>query len=133
LVNPATEEPFGRAAAAAATDVDRAVGAARATFDSGPWSRLSMHEHAATLSRFADALEAAIEPLAAVDTIETGQPSKDSIGGTKAMTRVLRYYADIADDVGLVERRTGRTGITASIEKMPIGGVAQVVPWNTRF
>src|SRR6202044_164005 len=28
-------------------------------------------------------------------------------------------------------RRTGRTGVTASIEKMPIGVVAQIVPWNS--
>jgi aldehyde dehydrogenase (NAD+) len=131
LVNPATEEPFGRAAAASSSDVDRAVGAARSAFDSGQWSRLSMHERAATLGRFADALEAEIEPLAELVMMETGLPRKDSIGGTKAMTSVLRYYAEIADDVQLVERRTGRTGVTALMEKMPVGVVAQIAPWNS--
>jgi Aldehyde dehydrogenase family len=37
LVNPATEQPFGRAAAASAEDVDAGVQAARAAFDAGPW------------------------------------------------------------------------------------------------
>ena len=131
LVNPATEQPFGQAAAASVADVDRAVGAARTAFDSGPWPRLSMHERATVLARFADALEAEIEPLATLVTMETGLPRKDSIGGTKAMTSVLRYYVDIVDEVELVERRTGRTGVTASMEKMPIGVVAQIVPWNS--
>jgi betaine-aldehyde dehydrogenase len=64
LVNPATEQPFGRAAAASAADVDAAVKAARAAFDAGPCPRLSLQERAAALLRFADALEADIEPLA---------------------------------------------------------------------
>ena len=35
LLNPATEEPFGRAASATKEDVDAAVEAARAAFDPG--------------------------------------------------------------------------------------------------
>jgi len=49
LVNPATEQPFGRAAAASADDVDAAVQAARTAFDTGPWPRLSLQERAAAL------------------------------------------------------------------------------------
>src|SRR6202021_2544840 len=66
VVNPATEQPFGRAAVASAEDVDAAVRAARAAFDTGPWPRLSLQERAAALLRFADALEADIDPLAEV-------------------------------------------------------------------
>jgi aldehyde dehydrogenase (NAD+) len=131
LVNPATEEPFGRAAAASVDDVDAAVRAARTAFDAGSWPRLPIQERAAALLRFADALEADIEPLAEVVMLETGLPRADSVGGTKAMTTVLRYYAGLAGDVELAERRTGRTGVTASIEKVPVGVVAQIVPWNS--
>jgi len=91
LVNPATEQPFGRAAAASAEDVDAAVQAARAAFDTGPWPRLSLRERAAALLRFADALEADIEPLAEVVMRETGLPWKEGIGGTRSMTTMLRY------------------------------------------
>jgi aldehyde dehydrogenase (NAD+) len=54
-VNPATGQPFGRAAAGSAEDVDAAVKAARAAFDTGSWPQLSLEERAAALLRFADA------------------------------------------------------------------------------
>jgi aldehyde dehydrogenase (NAD+) len=130
LVNPATEEPFGRAAAASAEDVDAAVKAARAAFDTGPWPRLSLQERAAVLLRFADALEADIEPLAELVVMETGLPWREGIGGTRSMTATVRYYAELADHVRLAERRKGHTGVTASIEKVPLGVVGQIVPWN---
>jgi aldehyde dehydrogenase (NAD+) len=130
LVNPASEEPFGRPAAASAEDVDAAVRAARAAFDTGPWPRLSLQERAAALLRFADALEANLEPLAELVVMETGLLWKDGIGGTRSMTTMLRYYADLADQVELVERRHGFSGVTASIEKVPLGVVGQIVPWN---
>jgi len=71
-----------------------------------------------------------MEPLAELVMRETGLPWKEGIGGTKSMTTMLRYYAGLADRVELVERRTGLTGVTASIEKVPLGVVAQIVPWN---
>ena len=130
LVNPATEQPFGRAAAASAGDVDAAVQAARTAFDTGPWPRLSLQERAAALLRFADALEADLEPLAELVMRETGLPWREGIGGTRSMTTMLRYYAGLADHIELVERRQGITGVTASIEKVPLGVVASIVPWN---
>jgi aldehyde dehydrogenase (NAD+) len=130
VVNPATERPFGRAAVASAEDVDAAVRAARAAFDTGPWPRLSLQERAAALLRFADALEADIDPLAELVMRETGLTWKEGIGGTRSMTTMLRYYADLAGHVKLVERRRGLTGVTASIEKVPLGVVASIVPWN---
>ena len=129
-MNPATEQPFGRAAAASADDVDAAVEAARAAFDTGPWPRLCIQERAAALLRFADALEADSEPLAELVMMETGLPWKEGIGGTRSMTTMLRYYAGLADRVELAERRQGITGVTASLEKVPLGVVATIVPWN---
>jgi aldehyde dehydrogenase (NAD+) len=131
LTNPATEENFGQIADATEADVDAAVMAARKAFDTGPWPRMAMRERADTLLRFANALEADIEVLARLTTIEGGLPRADSIGGIKAMLIVLRYYAEIANTIELVEIRKGRTGVTARIEKHPVGVVAAIVPWNS--
>ena len=130
LTNPATEQGFGRAADASEADVDAAVKAARIAFDKGPWPRMMPRERADALLRFADALEADSEALARLVTMEGGFPRADAIGGTKAMLSVLRYYAELADGLELVEIRKGRTGVTARIEKHPVGVVASVVPWN---
>ena len=131
LTDPTTEETFGSAVAASTTDVDAAVGAARTAFDDGPWPRLTIAERARHLHRFADALEDDLEPLAQLVMRETGLPRADSVGGTKAMLTVLRYYAELAGTVQLEERRVGRTGVSALIEKRPLGVVAQIVPWNS--
>ena len=130
LINPATEQGFGRVADASEADVDAAVKAARTAFDSGPWPRMTPRERADALLRFAEALEADSEVLARLVTMEGGFPRGDAIGGTKAMLSVLRYYAELADSLELVEIRKGRTGVTARIEKHPMGVVASVVPWN---
>ena len=131
LVNPATETSFGSAASATSEDVHAAVVAARAAFDTGPWPQLSIKERAVFLLRLADEIESAIDPLTELVMMETGLPRADSKGGTLAMLSVLRYYASIADSVELIETRKGRTGVSASIEKVPIGVVAQIVPWNS--
>ncbi|MDR7301603.1 aldehyde dehydrogenase family protein [Haloactinomyces albus] len=131
LTDPTTEKAFGAAAVASPTDVDAAVRAARTAFDEGPWPRLTIVERAEYLRRFADALADDIEPIAQLVMRETGLPRADSLGGTKAMITVLRYYADLADTVTLEERRVGRTGVSTLIEKRPVGVVAQIVPWNS--
>jgi aldehyde dehydrogenase (NAD+) len=52
VINPATEEVFGRVPQAAVADVDRAVAAARTAFDEGPWPRMSPRERSDALLRF---------------------------------------------------------------------------------
>ncbi|MDB4968908.1 MAG: NAD-dependent aldehyde dehydrogenase, partial [Myxococcales bacterium] len=50
-INPATEEPWAAVAAASPDDVDRAVMAARRSFDSGVWRHQSRQERAAVLAK----------------------------------------------------------------------------------
>ena len=53
-VNPATEEPICAVAEAGAEDVDRAVRAARAAFDGGPWPKMRPAERQRILWRLGD-------------------------------------------------------------------------------
>lgn len=130
-VNPATEQPFGHVALASPEDIDAAVASARKAFDVGPWARMTIGERAAFLLRFADELEADVEPLTEVLIAETGLTVGASRGNPLAFAGMLRYYAALAGDVELVEVRQGVTGPTASIEKTPVGVVAAIVPWNS--
>ncbi len=41
VISPHTEQPVGTVVTAGPADVDRAVAAARAAFDEGPWPRTS--------------------------------------------------------------------------------------------
>jgi len=130
VVDPATEKEIGSAAAAASEDVDAAVAAARTAFDSGPWPRLTLRERAEILTRFAEELEKDTDPVTEVLVAETGLTIGQSRGGALTMPGLLRYYASLADTTELTELRTGLSGVSARIEKRPVGVVAAIVPWN---
>src|SRR5262245_3223404 len=70
--NPATEEVIGRVPQASATDVDRAVAAARRAFDDGPWPRLSPAERGAILLRMVEIMERRLPELIDLNIREAG-------------------------------------------------------------
>src|SRR6202011_4794693 len=72
-INPATEEPLGDAADADATDMDRAIAAARVAFDSSDWSRdAALRVHC--LHQLRNALNDEIETLREITVAEVGAP-----------------------------------------------------------
>ena len=58
LPNPATEETFATAPDAGREDMQRAIRAARRSFDEGPWVQTTPRERSGILERIADRLEA---------------------------------------------------------------------------
>ncbi len=57
VINPATAQPIGRIGLATPADVDAAVAAARAQFETGEWSRLSGADKGRLLWKLADLIE----------------------------------------------------------------------------
>ena len=53
VISPHTEEAVGRVPEARAADIDRAVAAARAAFDTGPWPRMTPAERADVMAALA--------------------------------------------------------------------------------
>ena len=93
VINPATEETVGSAPAAATRDIDRAVAAARAALDGGPWPRMSAVERSSFLVRIAEGIEEHHEELAQLITAEMGAPISFS-RQAQVGTDLLRYYAE---------------------------------------
>ena len=73
---PHTHTPLSPAAGA--SDVDRAVSAARAAFDSGPWPRMTAKERGRVIYRLADLLEKHGEELALLETLVSTGGSQGS-------------------------------------------------------
>src|SRR3954468_11344833 len=65
--NPATGEVLARVAAASARDVDRAVRAARAALESGPWKTMDAADRGRLLFKLADLIERESHDLAALE------------------------------------------------------------------
>lgn len=129
VINPFTEEVAGRVPEATAADVDRAVAAARAAFESD-WSRLPVAERAEILGRASAGINARLDDLTRLITTEMGSPySWCMFGQVLAPTMVLDYYTELGRTWEVEEQRSGMFGPVV-VRKEPLGVAAAIVPWN---
>jgi len=98
-INPATGEVICDVAEADAPDVDKAVEAARAAFNSGEWRNMSATRRGELLYKLADLIEQNIDELARLETLDNGKPLHSSYGDLKLVIACYRYYAGWADKV----------------------------------
>jgi betaine-aldehyde dehydrogenase len=130
VVNPADGTTAREVDVASDLDVERAIAAARRTFDDGRWARTSARDRADVLLRTAALLERDREEIACLETLNTGKPLRESRIDVDDVAAVFRYYA------GLVAADTGRvvdTGSTTAVSRVvhePIGVCGLIAPWN---
>src|SRR5688572_15881488 len=130
VINPFDATVVERVGQAGPDDVERAVAAARAAFDTGPWRRTPAAERGALLRRVADLLVRDKEEIARTETLDTGKTLAESRIDVDDVTAVFRYYADLADkDAGrLVD--TGRPEVLSRVQHEPVGVCVLITPWN---
>ncbi|MEN9410846.1 MAG: hypothetical protein RL216_2820 [Pseudomonadota bacterium] len=129
-LNPATGAVLNRVADCTAADVDRAVAAARAAFDSGVWSRRTPTDRKRVLLRLADLIERDIETLALLESLDMGKPVAVSCDYEMPMlVDFVRWFAESADKLYDEVAPTG-PGTLALVRREAVGVVAAVVPWN---
>ena len=130
VINPAGKLPIARIQLANAQDMDRAVGLARESFDSGVWRDQSPSERAAVLREAADKLEKRLPELARMLTSELGCPLWFSERAhVPNPIRHLRYYADLIDGRSFDDHRTDGVNTSIVVEE-PVGVVGAITPWN---
>ncbi|MCH1866357.1 aldehyde dehydrogenase family protein [Nocardioides sp. CFH 31398] len=118
-VNPATEEVLAEVAEADASDVDRAVRAARSAYDK-VWSRMPGAERAKYLFRIARIIQERGRELAVLESIDNGKPIREARDvDVPTVAAHFFYYAGWADK--LKHSGYGET---------PLGVAGQVIPWN---
>jgi len=128
--NPATGEVLAQVAEGDAEDIDRAVAAARQAFN-GPWSRFTPQERQRLLLKLADLVEAHIEELAALDTLDMGAPISRTLGNRQRAVGMLRYYASHAVTIHGETIPNSLPGeIFSYTLKEPVGVVGAIIPWN---
>jgi betaine-aldehyde dehydrogenase len=130
VVNPFDASVIETIDQAGPDDVERAVAAARAAFDSGPWPHTPAAERGELLRRVADLLVRDKEEIARTETLDTGKTLVESRIDVDDVTAVFRYYADLAaKDAGrLVD--TGMPAVVSRVVHEPVGVCALITPWN---
>ena len=128
--NPATGEHLTDIPACDASDVDAAVRAARAAFEAGSWSKLAPGERKAVLLKLADLMEQEINPLAVLESLDSGKPVSECLAVDVPETiHVLRWHAEAIDKLYDHTAPVGNSAM-ALVVREPIGVVGCVLPWN---
>jgi aldehyde dehydrogenase (NAD+) len=134
VVDPATEELYFRVAAAQAADVSRAVEAARAAFDEGPWPRLSHAERAGYLRALAEGVRARAADAAQISPRESGVLFSVVAAMGRAAGFSFDLYAGLAGTFAFEEPVTPMMGGEHGLlVREPAGVVGAIVPWNAPF
>ena len=131
-LDPSTGEILARVAEAAAEDVDRAVAAARKSFDRGTWRDLPPAERAAALWKIGDMIEERATELAQLETLDNGMPINDALlFHAPLAAATFRYYAGWVTKLDGATQQVSLPGKYLSYTlREPIGVVGQIIPWN---
>ena len=124
VINPATEEVFGKVPIGTVEDVDSAVFAAKKAFPE--WSNTTIEERSEILNDISSAIKERGEELARLITSEVGTPidySRMAMVGTPRV--VARSYSKILQDFEWEEEIRN-----SLVVKEPIGVVGMITPWN---
>ena len=124
VINPATEESIATIAMGNEEDLNRAVAAARAAFDS--WSLTSKEERIAVLEKIIAAYQARMPVLAQAVSQEMGAPmtlanaaqAPAGLGHIMTTLQILKDF-EFEEDIG-----------NARVIKEPAGVCGLITPWN---
>ncbi len=131
VISPHSEELVGRTPEGTKEDMDRAVTAARNTFDDGTWSLASPEDRIEVVAKFADLYAAKMMELADVITTEMGSPiSFSQLAQTPAPWLMLNSFINVAKEMPWEERRLGTLAPEVLVRHEGVGVVAAIVPWN---
>ena len=130
VINPATGDLLTTVPDGEAPDVDRAVAAARASFEKKSWRGMDPSKKEKILWDIADLLVKHKDELAALESMENGKTLREAAGADVGpAVDAFRYYA------GWVRKLYGETipvdgpYLNYTLRE-PVGVVGAIVPWN---
>ena len=124
--SPHDDRPVGTAPCGSASDIDRAVAAARKAFDEGPWPRMSVEERCTVLRKFVDAYGARTQQMSDLIIAEMGSPRWFSdLGQANGPWALMIQTLGFSDEIAWEQHRGGTL-----VRKAPTGVVGIITPWN---
>ena len=131
VISPHSEELVGRVPEGTEADIDRAVTAARDSFDNGEWARMDPAARAEVVQNFSNVYAAQMMEMAAIVTEEMGSPiSFSQLAQSPAPWMMLNAFLQVAGEYPWEERRAGVLGSDVIVRREGVGVVGAIVPWN---
>ena len=129
-INPATGEFVAEITHCTHEDGDKAVIAARMSFESGVWSRSAPENRKEILLKLADLIRSNSDVLAVMESVDSGKTITDCHHEiTNEVVSFFEWYAELVDKVFGKVAPTGEDAL-ALILKEAAGVVGLVLPWN---
>ncbi len=126
--NPASGEEIGRVAHAGIADLDRALAAAQAGFET--WRNLPAIERQKTMRRAAALMRERADAIAATLTREQGKPLTEAKIEALAAADIIEWFADESMRVYGRVVPARNLAVRQLVLKDPVGPVAAFTPWN---
>lgn len=129
--NPATGREIGRVPAGGKADIDKAVAAARRSFEARVWQGMPGDSRGMIMWRLSDLILQNIEELIHLEVMDNGMPRAFAEATIGSAARSLRYYAGLSQNVF---GRTANVGSDLEFHAYsvaePVGVVGIITPWN---
>jgi acyl-CoA reductase-like NAD-dependent aldehyde dehydrogenase len=129
VLNPATGELVAQIAHANDADVDRAVGSARAAFESDEWGAMSNRTRGRLINKLADVFEAHLEEMYQLETANNGRSLNETRAQVSRLPDFFRYNAALA-----IARRDSVIPVDGNYLnytlRTPVGVVGNSTPFN---
>jgi acyl-CoA reductase-like NAD-dependent aldehyde dehydrogenase len=120
-ISPATEKSIAEISLADASDIDRAVAAARKSYDT-VWSRMSGAERGKYLFRIARLIQERAREFAVAETLDNGKPIRETRDiDVPLVAAWFFHYAGWADKLDYA-------GLGPNPSALGVAG--QIIPWN---
>src|SRR5271156_4718291 len=129
VVDPSTEEVMAEVPEANEEDVNRAVTAARAAFDSGVWPQTTAQDRGRILFRLAERIRKEAAQLAELEARNSGKPIVEAEYDIADAATCFEYYAGMATKVLGHVNPVPANALSFTMRE-PVGVAGQIVPWN---
>src|SRR5580704_17824450 len=127
--DPSTEESIAEVPSGDEKDVDRAVAAAKAAFDSGPWPETTAQERGRILFRLAERVRKEAVMLSELESRNSGKPIVEAEYDMADVATCFEYYGGLATKVLGHVNPVPDNALSLSLRE-PVGVVGQIIPWN---
>src|SRR5262245_27953295 len=129
VYDPSNEEVIAQVASSNAADIDKAVKAARASFDSGPWATTTAQDRGRILFKLADKIRQNTAQLADLECRNTGKPIVEAEYDIADVATCFEYYGGLANKVTGSVNPVPANALSFTMRE-PIGVAGQIIPWN---
>lgn len=129
VYDPSTEEIIAEVPEANSADVNRAVLAARAAFDSGGWPQTTAQERGRLLFKLAGKIREEAAELAELEAQNCGKPIVEAEFDIADTATCFEYYGGLATKVLGHVNPVPDNALSLSLRE-PVGVAGQIIPWN---